>query len=987
LPGRIPALPARRLADGAILGLLATVTFLLGCYEMGDSDIWWHLRGGEWILEHGCVPQLDPFTFGSADRKWVDIHWAYEVTLALAHRAGGAAALVLLGATVGAAAFVVALTARRRQWPVAVAVLSWAPTLVLFAFRLDPRPEIFSLLYISLFLAVLWRLDDRPALAWLLPVVQLLWVNMQGLFIFGPILLGLFLAARAAPLLWAGIRGMLSKDDARRRWWRHVAGAACAVGATCLVNPYLLDGVRFPFDLFPKVTEAGNPYKSYIDELMSPRDFVARSGAAAAGQNWFFLAFHFLLLLLPVSFVAPALWRAVWPKEQSRGTAWVAGLGAVVLLLAVSTWTLTGRWSPGLGENVPFLLLAGGAAVAVVLRNAGREAVALAVAGAVGEAAWAAWLRFALLSDGRGGAGTGRALAWGLLAAVAGAVAIVLIVRRGGDLFRVLLAVAFSYLALQALQNWSRFALVAGTVLAWNFGEWAAAFPTPRHPSRVRVRAAWGLRAALAGGVAAWLVVLLTDRYYAHTGEPRHLAFREQPLEFAHEAAAFAGRPGMPERALVYGLGQTGVYVYHNAPERKPFMDGRLEMPDRATFETYVAVEDALRGGTRAWEPAVARMGNPLLLLEHQNNHVAEAQLLTHPGWRCVYFDALASVFVPRGTVPDVPTVDFAARHFQQPPAASVPALRGAARREEKALFNLAASLPRGPETAWHGRIPVLWAALDRAGLALEEAPDRAEAWVVLGNCYWNLDPDLHLPPPSPPDGWALERNIYLAQATWCFRRGLEVEPEHGPAWRCLAQAYAARGMVDARVAAAEHWLRNDPKAPERDREQTSRLRDELSREPAVGAPPIARLPGVVAALLKRRRHEAAAQLLDGTPADWPWDFADQAATLYMHLGRPEDARRAWEQATDCPSAAVRECRLAATYWVEREFEAAAQHFYAARLADPRSAEACWGLALLHAQCGAAGSAREACRAGRNLPLNGRQSADLEGLQKLLVTE
>ena len=72
--------------DALLLSLLLAISFLLGCYEMGDSDIWWHLRGGQWILERGQVPRLDPFTFGSADKLWVDVHWSYEVLLALVYR-------------------------------------------------------------------------------------------------------------------------------------------------------------------------------------------------------------------------------------------------------------------------------------------------------------------------------------------------------------------------------------------------------------------------------------------------------------------------------------------------------------------------------------------------------------------------------------------------------------------------------------------------------------------------------------------------------------------------------------------------------------------------------------------------------------------------------------------------------------------------------------------------------------------------------------
>src|SRR5262245_23426070 len=182
--------------DGLLLGLLVLTAFLLGCLEMGDSDIWWHLRGGQWILEHGRVPHLDPFTFGSADKVWIDIHWGYEVVLALAHRAGGVADVVLLAASAGSAAVLAALTARRRAWPVVAVVLCCLPALVLLSFRLDPRPEILSLLCLGCYLGVLSRVDDRPALVWLLPLVQLLWVNVQGLFILGPFLVGLRLVAR-----------------------------------------------------------------------------------------------------------------------------------------------------------------------------------------------------------------------------------------------------------------------------------------------------------------------------------------------------------------------------------------------------------------------------------------------------------------------------------------------------------------------------------------------------------------------------------------------------------------------------------------------------------------------------------------------------------------------------------------------------------------------------------------------------------------------
>ena len=78
------------------------------------------------------------------------------------------------------------LSARRSSWPIWAMVLAWLPALLLLSGRMYIRPETLSLLYLSIYLAVLFRWDRFPALAWLLPLVQVAWVNSHGLFILGP---------------------------------------------------------------------------------------------------------------------------------------------------------------------------------------------------------------------------------------------------------------------------------------------------------------------------------------------------------------------------------------------------------------------------------------------------------------------------------------------------------------------------------------------------------------------------------------------------------------------------------------------------------------------------------------------------------------------------------------------------------------------------------------------------------------------------------
>jgi tetratricopeptide (TPR) repeat protein len=991
------------LLDGLLLLLLTAIGFLLGCYEMGDSDIWWHLRGGRWILENGRVPRLDPFTFGSADKLWVDIHWSYEVILALAYRAGGVGAVVLLGASVGCAAFVTVVTARRREWPIAATVLCWLPALVLLSFRLDPRPEIFSLLYLGCYLAVLWRADERPALLWLLPLVQVLWTNVQGLFILGPILLGMYATARGIRLSWLRLRGELSDLAEEKRRWKHIGGVAVAVAAACLVNPYFLKGAWFPFDLFPKVADRNNAYKKYIDELQSPADFVSRSTLRLAGSNWFFLALYFLLSLLPLSFLFPATWRATqaspaMPKKprsatelpaQPRNAAWLLGLGGLVFLLIFRTMTLSGNgwsWLTSLGDNVPTAFVLGGGATAWFLRQRRPSAAIVAGVSGVALAACMVWLDVAILGAGRGFLTELRTPPTPLFA-IAAAIALAFVLRWGGDLFRVFLAGAFAYLALQAMQNWSRFALVSGTVLTWNFAEWAAQLRARQQASWKVSAAGWGLRGALACVLGVWLAALADDRFYIHTGEPRHFAFREEPLAFAHDAAIFAGQYGLPDRALVYGLGQTGVYDFHNAPRCKPFMDGRLEMPDPRTFQTYVAIENWLEQGDPRWEKAVADLGEPLVLLSHEGyTGAAEALLLLHADWRCVYFDALATVFVPRRSVSadDFPAVDFAARHFQDPSRPSVPNVPRAAFREEKALYNLADRVPRTASNTWRWRVPLLLSALDRGQRARQEDARQPDVWILLGNCYRELDPE-PARPLLPAEAWNVERGLWRAQATYCFRRAVDLQPDRATAWRYLAMSYHERRMVEAELAASEQWLRFDPQIQKRQREQIeAQRRNFIARKHEVASS--GPLSASVLQLVHEGRPIGALERMEATGrSSWSWPFAERVAGLYMHLGRPDDARRVWEQARDCPSEALRHCRLASTFWVEQEMDAALHHYRAAREADARLAEASWGLAMLHTQLGRADAALHACTEGLRLMLNAQQRADLKALQTFLV--
>src|SRR5262249_10225259 len=159
------------------------------------------------------------------------------------------------------------------------------------------------------YLSILLRVDSHPRLAWILPFIQVIWVNTHGAFVLGPIILGSYLADRlVAPLL--------ERTDAEEphrpvgaRWWAHVGGSALLVAVACLVNRYGVRGALYPLDLFWKITAWGGIYKASIVEFGDLREYMRRLGPAAVGSVYARVE-CLLLWAVPLSFIVPAVWRA-----------------------------------------------------------------------------------------------------------------------------------------------------------------------------------------------------------------------------------------------------------------------------------------------------------------------------------------------------------------------------------------------------------------------------------------------------------------------------------------------------------------------------------------------------------------------------------------------------------------------------------------------------------------------------------------------------
>jgi hypothetical protein len=230
----------RAIRIGALPGwlLLGTVVYALlllnGGLLLGDSDTYWHIAVGKWILDHGALPHADIYSFTKAGSPWMSSSWLAQLLYAQAYeRVGWGGPVVLASASIATAFALLALSLGTRI-PGKYAVAIACAALLLSVSHFFARPHVLVMPVMVAWAVGLLRASERGAAPslWLLPLLAL-WANLHGSFVFGLTLVAPF----ALDALW----------NAEKSAWRWLAlrwmlfGAAAL--ASCCVTPYGWDSI------------------------------------------------------------------------------------------------------------------------------------------------------------------------------------------------------------------------------------------------------------------------------------------------------------------------------------------------------------------------------------------------------------------------------------------------------------------------------------------------------------------------------------------------------------------------------------------------------------------------------------------------------------------------------------------------------------------------------------------------------------------------
>jgi hypothetical protein len=197
-----------------------------------DGDPARHLRHGETILATGDVIRIDRFSFTRPGQAFVGFEWGSQVLLAVSHRIGGTTGMVvfttlLISATLGLLA---RWLLRRGCDPLLVAATTLLVA-ILSNIHWLARPHVISWLPT---LAVLFALEaKRPPPLWAVLLLFTVWVNLHGGFLYGMILMGMYLVGH---LLEAWSRPELRTAELQRARW--IGAALLTATAATFINPY-----------------------------------------------------------------------------------------------------------------------------------------------------------------------------------------------------------------------------------------------------------------------------------------------------------------------------------------------------------------------------------------------------------------------------------------------------------------------------------------------------------------------------------------------------------------------------------------------------------------------------------------------------------------------------------------------------------------------------------------------------------------------------
>lgn len=277
----------RLLVLTTLLVVVGVISFRLK-FSVIDLDVWWHLKVGDWIVQHAAFPHRGILSRSAANRPWAAYSWGYEVLLSRFYARFGLLGIGLYGTLLTlAVAFAVYWMGRRLSgsfWPACLLAVACCYA---FLFLMMPRPVFFSIILFCLTLTLIFeaqRSRRAETLCWL-PLIFLLWANLHIQFIYGLAVVGLLVVINAAQRVAARVGLRLEYLELPRLPLGRLTAVFAGCALATLIGPYSyhLYGVILEYSqsklIYTMIKElqplSFRGYENYVELLLAGAAFFA----------------------------------------------------------------------------------------------------------------------------------------------------------------------------------------------------------------------------------------------------------------------------------------------------------------------------------------------------------------------------------------------------------------------------------------------------------------------------------------------------------------------------------------------------------------------------------------------------------------------------------------------------------------------------------------------------------------------------------------
>lgn len=206
-----------------------------------NVDLGYHLTVGEIIVNTATIPSSNIFAYTAVNFPYINTSWLSQVILfEIYHYFSFEGLIIFSMVLISATFFLLVKTSeiKNKYYASSIVLLIYSQILI---DRTEVKTELFSLFLLACFLYILYRNKTKPTkLLFLLPLLQLAWVNMHIFFIVG---------IGTITLFFIDTLRINNYQVATKKMFPITLITVLSYGAI-LLNPQFIKGALYPFSVF-----------------------------------------------------------------------------------------------------------------------------------------------------------------------------------------------------------------------------------------------------------------------------------------------------------------------------------------------------------------------------------------------------------------------------------------------------------------------------------------------------------------------------------------------------------------------------------------------------------------------------------------------------------------------------------------------------------------------------------------------------------------